>query len=403
MGLKRMNDNIIHKLIIEGRVEDMKAKYVDNQELPPIKRLRKDRFEKLVKGDPSGNQKYLEWMINQVIRGDIIGVTTGYILRLVTEFHEKQQRLPKKDLYQYSGYHELEKALKDLPPSKAEMKRIQKEGSVKLYEDERHLVVVPKTTEGSCYYGQGTRWCTAAKKNNQFENYSEDGVLFYIIDKTNPGRDENGHDFSKLALYVPNHIIDDYAGGIRYLDHYDIELYDATDDLLEDALWSDYVMSDDSNKLQMQDAMVKYFIQHATSDKAKGVKTDEKLLKGIEENWDSSVGSGNITYKFGNRWFSDDKMGLDLIDREEKYFITISVRTNNYDTVYLDASIYDYDNPGDALDSAKIEKRVPIEVYVSEFDFDPRLITWTSMIIKSLSTSLIKRYENKKRQDERQD
>jgi len=91
--------NYIYKLLLEGRVDDMKAKYVDNQELPPIKRLRKDRFEKLVKGDPSGNQKYLEWMIKSLISGEFIGLTTSYILRLVSEFHEKQQRLPKKDLY----------------------------------------------------------------------------------------------------------------------------------------------------------------------------------------------------------------------------------------------------------------------------------------------------------------
>ena len=52
--------NYIYKLLLEGRVDDMKAKYVDNKELPPIKRLPISKFKKLVEGDPSGNQKYLE-------------------------------------------------------------------------------------------------------------------------------------------------------------------------------------------------------------------------------------------------------------------------------------------------------------------------------------------------------
>ncbi len=385
--------NYIHKLLLEGRVDDMKAKYVDNEELSPIKRLPISKFKKLVKGDPSGNQKYLEWMINQVIMGDVIDVTTGYILRLVTEFHEKQQRLPKKDLYQYSGYHELEKALKNLPPSKAEMKRIQKEGSVKLYEDERHLVVVPKTTEGSCYYGQGTRWCTAAKKNNQFQNYSQSGVLFYIIDKTNPGRDEVGHDFSKLALYVPYDIIEDYSGRLDYLDHYDIELYDATDDLLEDGLWSDYVVSDDSNKLKMRKVMVDYFTKLASSEKPKGSKTDEKLWKAIGDNFSRYVDSNE--FQFGNRWSNGDGiLGFDIVDGQDKYFVSITFRTNNYDTVYFDLEIVDYENPDGALDKTSTKKRVPIDIYMSEYDFDPRLVHWTILMSKKLSTALIERYEN---------
>jgi hypothetical protein len=311
----------------------------------------------------------------------------------VREFHEKQQRLPKKDLYQYTGYHDLEKALKNLPPSKAEMKRIQKEGSVKLYEDDRHLIVVPKTTEGSCYYGQGTRWCTSAKKNNQFQNYSQSGVLFYIIDKTNPGRDEVGHDFSKLALYVPYDIIEDYSGRLNYLDHYGIELYDATDDLLEDALWSDYVVSDDSNKLKMQKAMVDYFTKVASSEKPKGAKTDEKLWKAIGDNFSRYVDSSE--FQFGNRWSNGDGiLGFDIVDGQDKYFVSVTFRTNNYDTVYFDLEIVDYENPGDVLDKTSTKKRVPIDIYMSEYDFDPKLVHWTILMFKKLSTALIERYEN---------
>jgi hypothetical protein len=114
------------QILIEGRVEDLKAKYVDNPNLAPIKKINDSKFNTLVKGDPSGNQKYLEWMIKVMIRGYSLGIGSNYIVGLVSEFHEKQQRLPKKDLYQYSGYNELEEALRNLQPSKSDMKKIQK-------------------------------------------------------------------------------------------------------------------------------------------------------------------------------------------------------------------------------------------------------------------------------------
>lgn len=44
-------------------------------------------------------------------------------------------------------------------------------------------IYAPKTEEESCYYGQGTRWCTAAKKDNRFKSYFADGPLYIIIPK----------------------------------------------------------------------------------------------------------------------------------------------------------------------------------------------------------------------------
>jgi hypothetical protein len=40
-----------------------------------------------------------------------------------------------------------------------------------------------KTQEEACYYGQGTKWCTAASKNNMFDYYNQDDDLYVIIPK----------------------------------------------------------------------------------------------------------------------------------------------------------------------------------------------------------------------------
>jgi hypothetical protein len=253
------------QILIEGRVEDLKAKYVDNPNLEPVEKLREKKFDVLVSYDPSGNQKYLEWMIKVMISGYALGVGTHYVVGLVKEFHEKRQRLPKKDLYQYSGYNELEKALKNLQPSKGEMKKIQKEGSHKLYEDDKWLVVVPLTEDGSCYYGQGTKWCTSAKRQNQFDNYREDGTLIYIINKSGDVDSGHagwaGHDYSKIAIYIP---LKSYKKGMKHLDSPEIQIFDAKDQSLDglndgSVLWSDFIDADYETKDKMQDVMVKYF------------------------------------------------------------------------------------------------------------------------------------------------
>ena len=81
--------------------------------------------------------------------------------------------------------------------TKKEKEKEAKGGVDKLYEDDRWLLVKPNTYEGSCYYGSSTKWCTASKDYpKHFEDYSNRGVLFYIIDKT-----KDVGDFFKIALF----------------------------------------------------------------------------------------------------------------------------------------------------------------------------------------------------------
>ena len=52
------------------------------------------------------------------------------------------------------------------------------------YEDDVWKVVIPKSYEASCYWGNGTRWCTATRESDEWYNhYSEQGPLYILIDK----------------------------------------------------------------------------------------------------------------------------------------------------------------------------------------------------------------------------
>ena len=59
-----------------------------------------------------------------------------------------------------------------------------KDDIAKSYEDDKWLIVIPKSYEASCYWGDGTEWCTAYKDSrNYYDQYASDGQLFININK----------------------------------------------------------------------------------------------------------------------------------------------------------------------------------------------------------------------------
>jgi predicted nuclease with TOPRIM domain len=101
-----------------------------------------------------------------------------------------------KDINQYKTFAELNTAIQKYE------NRIRRsvetiEGADLVYEDDTFTVIAPLTTKASCYYGAGTKWCTASSADNtHFNNYMREGKLFYILDKTKPTSDR----FYKVAL-----------------------------------------------------------------------------------------------------------------------------------------------------------------------------------------------------------
>lgn len=57
----------------------------------------------------------------------------------------------------------------------------------KFYEDDTWLVVIPLSMDASCYWGNGTEWCTATRneEDNYFDRYNDEGPLIILINKEN--------------------------------------------------------------------------------------------------------------------------------------------------------------------------------------------------------------------------
>jgi len=110
------------------------------------------------------------------------------LVEALKKFDKISTNLPKTDINQYQNLNEL---LTDIQTyenrNRRDVKKV--EGGNVVYDDGKLFVVNPLDYKSSCYYGKGTKWCTAAETDTQFKKYNEDGKLFYIIDRTKPTSD----------------------------------------------------------------------------------------------------------------------------------------------------------------------------------------------------------------------
>jgi hypothetical protein len=181
----------VSEVLLEGRLEDVKSKYPEENA---------GDIDRLSQGDPSGNNKYLAWMANQLI-------TVGehnheYIIDIVKRFHKEQARINPtmskevveanselypgresrrvsnnpKDINSYSTIEGVEKVIEvaeENVPSSTERDKI--------YQDDNWTVIVPKTHQASCKYGVHSAWCVSTSNERWYNNYTENGMLAFVL------------------------------------------------------------------------------------------------------------------------------------------------------------------------------------------------------------------------------
>ena len=104
-----------------------------------------------------------------------------------------QPALPFRDINQIKSLNQLESILDrykkedittESPEVIAKEQKFIKSGEARVIYNDAHVsVVVPKTEEASCFFGRGTKWCTAAKNNNMFADYNGKGQLYRITNE----------------------------------------------------------------------------------------------------------------------------------------------------------------------------------------------------------------------------
>lgn len=195
-----------------SKVDELKNKY---------SRLTSPTFQKISDGDKTPTKKYLEFMLNlwtnrtQRNGPPVINKMTDIVQR----FENCLPYISNKDIYSkdYYDFNNLEDVVYDAENARDEKTFSMNEHCEVIEETESYLLIRPLTIRGSLKYGANTKWCTASKKYpTQFENYTNRGLLLYLISKNKT----IGDGVNKVALYSEYHS-NPISSSISVYDTYD--------------------------------------------------------------------------------------------------------------------------------------------------------------------------------------
>jgi hypothetical protein len=179
----------LSQVLLEGRKDEFLSKYRKKFKPEDIKKI----F--LLSRDLSSNQKFLNFL-GKVISPESVNEDLMNAKIAIEKFIKYQNNLEEKDINQYDSLKDISDAIsKHENKVRRNVKEI--DGADVVYEDDKFTVVSPKTYEASCYYGAGSKWCTAAKSSYvHFMSFNRDGKLFYFLDK----KEKSSSRFYKVAM-----------------------------------------------------------------------------------------------------------------------------------------------------------------------------------------------------------
>jgi hypothetical protein len=170
-----------------------------------------DVIEVLSSMDPSKSNKYLPFMIKctadwvEWINNELKNETFKEMFEVIKDFEDLSERnlLENKDIYSYESNQDIIEAVK-FAKEKVTRSEVKKKETEVLYEDDRWLIVYPLTTRSSNLYGKGTKWCVSSEDNNYgkyYKQYTENGCLVFVIDKSVKESEYRSNDFAKVAFH----------------------------------------------------------------------------------------------------------------------------------------------------------------------------------------------------------
>jgi len=301
---------------------------------------------------------------NDKITPEVIGTTKELWDGIESKAFPKLDVILKspKDINSYNidtlGY--LTQAL-SMISSKREKEREAKKEAEKVFEDGDVIGIRAITHNASCYYGSGTRWCTAGQQPDYFNKYTKDGKLYYFIDKSNRRQ--------KVALYIKDG---------------DPTVYDAAD------------TGHDVDFLYHVYPEVENFVIEKLLGGGKVKAGFERIKDGTISSWNADRVDPLITSY--NRDNEDNvTLNLDFNGRDNDYFDLFEWNEGDGDRMYLDISLSSY-GTGEIFDSYYGEEEWKEGYMYSYFDDEQmkRLQTYMKIINPKLyeCTLGLKEYGN---------
>ena len=154
-------------------------------------------------GDPTKQKKYTQALArmyaNGLIKWEDVGSTMRDYLTKFTKLALKKKLNPEHtDFNRFKDLKSFYDAV-DTYPDPEEDQEVKDKGEAKeVFNNEEVRIIRPDNEQAACYYGQGTRWCTAARDHNMFDRYNTDGPMYIILPK-NPKHDGEKYQFHPMS------------------------------------------------------------------------------------------------------------------------------------------------------------------------------------------------------------
>ena len=160
------------------------------------------KLEQVEKADPTSNNQYTEWLVRRYIDGSISRFEDALSTwaDFLHEYHTLKihRQLPQQiaDINRFKGRGSALRLMLRINTLYDEFQTARNEKEVMPKGDAKEIlnnsevrIIIPNDEASACYYGQGTRWCTAAKNNNMFGGYSSHNHPLFILLPKNPTHD----------------------------------------------------------------------------------------------------------------------------------------------------------------------------------------------------------------------
>jgi len=174
----------------QNKLEDAKEKGIG----PASDEITPGYLRRIEQSDPTANKEYTQWMVRAYINGiaryyeDVL----SQLVEFVTWFDKlkRHRRLPAeyRDINQIKDrttYNKAWRAVADIYDEFVETQPLSKGDAEEIFNGPEVRIIRPHDQDAACYYGQGTKWCTASTQGvNYFKDYNEDGPLLILLPKS---------------------------------------------------------------------------------------------------------------------------------------------------------------------------------------------------------------------------
>jgi len=239
-------------------------------------------YDQLVMSDWPLLDYYQTWKdaLDSKFGGTRVKVPSAQIFKdLAHEFHFLLPYIKNKDI----NFHKDKQSLYDIiidanskklaKEQEKDKKQAAKAGARIIWEEGKVAVIRPETTEASCLFGKGTRWCVSATASgNMFDHYSRQGQVFYFFFFPGHTKLHEGHvnRFDKIAVVL------DEKGNVGSV--WDAEDNMIAPELLEEA-WEEYRLPGDPSWMKKFELVM----SKIKADALKNPSATSK--KGIDEDY----------------------------------------------------------------------------------------------------------------------